>query len=133
MVQRILGWPSWIGVIADDLETQRRFYRDVLGFKELKSGDRFVWFDLGGNLLEVIAKSERPEYKQRGFQVAFAVENIHAARVELLSRGVEPLAEIRGGPEHLGYWCRFRDVEGNLFGIHQAVRPGKSEKEHSRG
>src|SRR5438093_12204339 len=26
-----LGWPVWIGVVSEDLEAQRRFYRDVLG------------------------------------------------------------------------------------------------------
>ncbi len=30
-----LGWPVWIGVITDDLEGQRRFYRDVLGLKNV--------------------------------------------------------------------------------------------------
>ena len=25
-----LGWPCWVGVVAEDLDTQRRFYRDVL-------------------------------------------------------------------------------------------------------
>lgn len=123
MAEPILGWPSWVGVIADDLERQRRFYRDVLGFKEVKSGEAWVWFDLGGSLFEIIAKSKRPEHSQRGFQVEFDVKSIHHAREELLVRGVQPVAEIRGGPEHLGYWCRFRDAEDNLFGIHQNVPP----------
>jgi len=25
-----LKWPNWIRVVAEDLEAQRRFYRDVL-------------------------------------------------------------------------------------------------------
>ncbi|MEN3341669.1 MAG: hypothetical protein V7644_1073 [Actinomycetota bacterium] len=37
-----LGWPNWIGVVARDLEAQRRFYRDVLGLRELRTGDDFV-------------------------------------------------------------------------------------------
>ncbi len=28
-----LRWPSWIGVVCDDLEGSRRFYRDVLDFR----------------------------------------------------------------------------------------------------
>jgi hypothetical protein len=27
-----MGWPCWAGVVAEDLDAQRRFYRDVLGW-----------------------------------------------------------------------------------------------------
>ena len=37
-----LKWPNWIGVVAEDLEAQRRFYRDVLGLRELDAGDGLV-------------------------------------------------------------------------------------------
>ena len=60
-----LGWPVWIGVVSDDLEGQRRFYRDVLGLKELGAGDDWVQFDLDGRMLELLARSEEPQYRQR--------------------------------------------------------------------
>jgi catechol 2,3-dioxygenase-like lactoylglutathione lyase family enzyme len=51
-----LDWPVWIGVVADDLEAQRRFYRDVLGLRELEASEEWVEFDLGsGRKLEVLA------------------------------------------------------------------------------
>jgi hypothetical protein len=31
-----VGWPCWVGVVAKDLDAQRRFYRDTL---ELAGGE----------------------------------------------------------------------------------------------
>src|SRR5436190_3757081 len=61
----MLRWPVWIGIVCNDLESQRHFYRDVLGLKELKSGEDFVWFDFDGKLLELLAKSPLPQYDRR--------------------------------------------------------------------
>ena len=44
----VLGWPTWIGVVVQDLERQRRFWGDLLGLPEAGSGPGFVHFDLGG-------------------------------------------------------------------------------------
>ena len=33
-MQSMLRWPVWIGIVCDDLQAQRRFYRDVLGLSE---------------------------------------------------------------------------------------------------
>jgi len=33
-----MGWPCWVGVVTEDLEVQRRFYRDMLGLVELAAG-----------------------------------------------------------------------------------------------
>ena len=53
-----LGWPIWIGVVSEDLEGQRQFYRDVLGFHELEAGDGWVQFELDGRIVELLARSE---------------------------------------------------------------------------
>ncbi len=52
---------------------------------------------------------------------AFEVDDIHAARAELLSRGVEPVTDIEGGPADRQYWAYFRDSEQNLFEIVQRL------------
>jgi hypothetical protein len=98
-----LRWPVWIGVVGEDLETQRRFYRDVLGLSELKAGDDWVWFDFEGKLLELLAKSPLPQYDRRRVSFAFDVDDIQSARSILIERGVEPVTEIEGGPESLQY------------------------------
>ena len=35
----------WIGIVCDDFEAQRRFYRDVLGLKETRHDSGSAWFD----------------------------------------------------------------------------------------
>ena len=118
----MLGWPTWIGVVADDLETQRRFYRDALGFEETGSGEGWVHFEFDGKLFEVIQRDPSPQYERKRVQLGFTVEDIHAVRRELIDRGVEPISEIEGGPpDGRNFWCYFRDAEGNVFEITQWV------------
>ncbi len=121
MAGPLLSWPWWIGVVAEDLERQRRFYRDVLGFKEIKSTDEWVEFEVGGNKVELLARSDAPQYSERRYQVGFRVEDIGSARAELLSRGVEAISDIEGGPEMGSYWAYFKDAEGNVFEVSQRL------------
>jgi catechol 2,3-dioxygenase-like lactoylglutathione lyase family enzyme len=115
-VRTKLGWPSWIGVVADDLDRQRRFYRDVLGFAELAHGQDWVQFDLGeSRLLEIVQTCSEPQYDQARYQVGYEVDDIEAARSELISRGVQPVSELEGSASASGRWCYFRDAEGNVF------------------
>jgi catechol 2,3-dioxygenase-like lactoylglutathione lyase family enzyme len=117
----MLGWPVHIGIVCDDLEAQRRFYRDVLRLKEARSGEDFVWFDFDGKLVELFAKSSLPQYDRRRVSFAFEVDDIHSARAELVNRGVEAVTEIEGGPQARQYWAYFKDAEGNLFELVQRL------------
>jgi catechol 2,3-dioxygenase-like lactoylglutathione lyase family enzyme len=117
-----VGWPTWIGVVVDDLEEQRSFYRDRLGFREIGGSEDWVHLEVpGGGLFELIRRDPSPQYDTRRFQVGFTVEDIHAARDELVRRGVEPISDIEGGEESgsSNMWCYFRDAEGNVFEITQ--------------
>jgi predicted enzyme related to lactoylglutathione lyase len=116
-----LQWPIWLGVVADDLEGQRLFYRDVMGLTEMEAGDDWIQFDLGSwRILELLARHpEVPEYAGHGYVVGFGVADIRSAARELEARGVERVTEILGGPESTQYWCYFRDGEGNLFELAQ--------------
>ena len=117
-----LGWPNWIGVVVDDLEAQRRFYRETLGLTEVAAGEGWVHFDMGfPNLLELLQRSSEPQYDRTRYQVGFATDDIEAARANLVARGVEAVTEIEGGPDAQGYWCYFRDAEGNLFELSQRL------------
>jgi len=112
---RELDWPIWIGVVCDDFEAQRHFYRDVLGLQEHVTGADTVWFDFDGRQLELFAKSELPQYARRGVAVGFVVKDIHEARTKLLQRGVEPVSDIDSAFGQR--WAYFKDADGNLFEI----------------
>jgi catechol 2,3-dioxygenase-like lactoylglutathione lyase family enzyme len=117
-----LGGPAWVGIVAEDLEVQRAFYRDVLGLEEVRERDGYVWFRLGEGTLEVAQRSVyHPELRRAGTAVGYRVEDVAAAREELISGGVEPLTEIQGGPKAGALWCYFRDPEGNTFQITQEL------------
>lgn len=123
----VLGWPTWIGVIVEDLEGQRRFWGDLLGVSEDHSGPDFVDFELGDwRSFEVIQRSDDPQYDGLRFQVGFEVEDIEAAREELIRRGVEPISEIF--PDEASPWAYFRDPEGNVFAIKAAVKSDVAER-----
>lgn len=113
-----LDWPCWLGVVAEDLDTQRRFYRDVLGLPELAAGPDWVQFDFGQDrVLEIVQRSDAPQYDQARYQVGYAVADIESAREHLVSRGVQQVSGIEGDTHAGGRWCYFRDAEGNIFEI----------------
>jgi predicted enzyme related to lactoylglutathione lyase len=117
-----LRWPNWVGIVVEDIQAQRAFYREVLGFKELLVGDGWVQFDMGfPNVLELLERSAEPQYDRPRYQVGYAVEDIRSAREELVARGATPISEIEGEPESNGYWTYFRDPEGNVFEISQRL------------
>jgi predicted enzyme related to lactoylglutathione lyase len=118
-----LGWPSWIGVVVNDLEAGRRFWGDLLGAPEAGSGQDYVEFELSeGRTFEVLQRSEAPEYDRPRFQVGFTVEDIESAREELVRRGVEPVTDIVRGD--VSAWAHFRDPEGNVFEITERFSRG---------
>jgi catechol 2,3-dioxygenase-like lactoylglutathione lyase family enzyme len=115
----LLGWPTWIGVVVDDLPAQRRFWGELLGVPEDHDGPGFAHFVLPrGEIFEVIERSEMPEYDGRRFQVGFEVDDIEAARAELVRRGLTPISEIME-PDSPDPWVYFLDPEGNVFEIKQ--------------
>jgi catechol 2,3-dioxygenase-like lactoylglutathione lyase family enzyme len=117
-----LGWPAWVGVVADDLQKQRAFYRDILELEEIREREGYVWFRLGEGTLEVAQRtSGHPELQRAGTAVGYRVEDVHSARRELVARGAEPLTEVQGGPKAGSLWCYFRDAEGNTFQITQEL------------
>lgn len=117
----LLRWPTWIGVVVDDLDGQRRFWGDLLGLPEDHSGPDFVDFELGDwRCFELIKRSADPQYDRLRFQVGFEVSDIKGTRAELIRRKVQPIGEVF--PDPTSPWAYFRDPEGNVFEIKQQIR-----------
>jgi len=84
-----------------------------------------VHFDMGfPNILELLQRSDEPEYDRTRYQVGYATDDIHAAHDALVARGAEAVTEIDGGEDAQGYWCYFRDAEGNIFELSQRLGSG---------
>lgn len=122
-----MRWPAWVGVVVEDLQGARRFYRETLGFRELESSDEWVEFDFGeGRVLELLALDpQQPQYATTGYRVGFVVDDIRTAARELEARGVERISGIEGGPASSQYWCYFRDAAGNTFEIVERIPSGR--------
>src|SRR5262245_29119086 len=80
-------------VIITDVERSRRFYRDLLGLKEIAKPRTFdfvvVWFDLGNQHLHLLWKDRPDMISPRHF--ALRVPNAQAARIYFQERGIRIL------------------------------------------
>src|SRR6266851_5728947 len=77
-----------VSVIISDVERSRRFYRDLLGLKEIAKPRTFdffvVWFDLGNQQLHLLLKDRPDTESPRHF--ALRVADAPAARTYLRER-----------------------------------------------
>lgn len=108
-------------LFVQDMARQVAFYRDVLGLKvtypaglEDYTGQSWVTFDTGACTL-ALHDGGRGRIGEDAPKIVFRVEDIHAARAELLARGVS-LGEVRAAAP--GVWvCDGVDPEGNRFSL----------------
>jgi catechol 2,3-dioxygenase-like lactoylglutathione lyase family enzyme len=111
-----------VSVLITDLEASRRFYRDVLGLKEIAKPRTFdfsvIWFDLGNQHLHLLLKPEPDTISPRHF--ALRVKDAQAAREYLRGRGV-PLRETTPIPHCDRFFID--DPAGNRIEIIQWLRP----------
>jgi predicted enzyme related to lactoylglutathione lyase len=49
------------------------------------------------------------------YQVGYAVQDIEAAREQLIALGEQVVSDLEGGASAGGRRCYFRDAEGNVF------------------
>ena len=120
---------------AQDLARARAFYAEKLGLQPVEEREGGLRYRCGSSYFVLFQSAGRPsgEHTQMGLEVA----DIEAVAAELRSRGVvfeevdvpglqtvNGIADIRGnypskGTGERGGW--FRDSEGNLLGIGQAL------------
>jgi catechol 2,3-dioxygenase-like lactoylglutathione lyase family enzyme len=118
-------------VIITDVERSRRFYRDVLGLKEIHKPRTFdfvvVWFDLGNQHIHLLLKDRPDAISPRHF--ALRVEDAAAARAYFRERGVSihETTPIPGADRFF-----IDDPDGNRIEIIQWQRPYSSEENAPR-
>src|SRR5947208_3175787 len=80
-----------VSVIITDVARSRRFYRDLLGLREIPKPRTFdfvaLWFDLGNMHIHLLQKDKPDSISPRHF--ALRVLDVPAARAYFHARGVE--------------------------------------------
>ena len=111
-----------VSVLITDLGRSRRFYRDVLGLREIakpKTFDfRVIWFDLGSQQLHLLLKPNPDSISPRHF--ALRVADIGAAREHCRRHGLAP-EETTPIPHCDRFFIH--DPDGNRIEVIQWLRP----------
>ena len=115
-----------VSLFVRDLDATRRFYRDVLGLTETGTGKngRIVFFAItdGKHHHDVsceLSRAEGPGPQPKGipglYHIAFAVDDVAAARRWVESHGLTPFGEYDRG------FC-VRDPDGHEIELYTDVR-----------
>jgi catechol 2,3-dioxygenase-like lactoylglutathione lyase family enzyme len=118
-------------VVITDVEHSRRFYRDVLGLKEINRPRTFdfvvLWFDLGNMHIHLLLKDEADTISPRHF--ALRVADAAGARTYFRERGlaIQETTPIPGADRFF-----IHDPDGNRIEIIQWLRPYSSEENAPR-
>ena len=113
-----------ISIRVHDGERAVGFYRDALGLEFLFDAGPLAFLRCGDVRL-MLTTPERDEFDHPSSTLYFRVDDIHAARDELVGRGVpfddEPHL-IAKMPDHELWMSFFRDPDRNLHGLMSEVR-----------
>ena len=108
-----------ISIRVHDIERAIAFYRDALGLEFLFEAGPLA-FLMCGDVRLMLSKPESDAFDHPSSTLYFRVEDIRAARAELLERGVpfedEPHLIARM-PDHELWMTFFRDPDRNLHGL----------------
>lgn len=118
---RVLGY-TWAGVRSSDLQAAARFFAEALGLSVSYEGKGLVQFELpSGQLFEVFGSESRFYRLHTCPVLAFQVEDVRQARMDLAARGVHFETEVEGNESEA--WTYFRGPDGYLYELWQTTRP----------
>jgi catechol 2,3-dioxygenase-like lactoylglutathione lyase family enzyme len=121
-----------VSVIITDVERSRRFYRELLGLKEIARPCTFdfvvVWFELGNQQLHLLLKPQADTLSPRHF--ALRVADVQQARAFCKANGlaVEETTPIPGADRFF-----IHDPDQNRIEVIQWHRPYDPERDGFRG
>ena len=112
---------DFIGIPSQDVERARSFYRDILGMRLDEHADYEQW---AGDTCFVVWEPERVGMEfvaQTGNPLPLRVEDVHAARADLESKGVIFFGNtLDTGVCHMAI---FADPDGNQLMLHRRYMP----------
>ena len=113
-----------ISIRVHDIDRAVVFYRDALGLDFLFDAGPLA-FLMCGDVRLMLTKPETDEFDHPSSTLYFRVDDIEAARAELVERGVpfddEPHLIARM-PDHELWMTFFRDPDRNLHGLMAEIR-----------
>lgn len=123
----------FVGARTENFDAMTGFVRDVLGLTSAHQEGGWAVFRLESGDRDFLEVYRPGEYDERllpaaasGPTVAFAVDDLLAARAELVAAGTEIVADVVwaaeafGDPQLDGYgWLFFRAPDGNVYAIQQ--------------
>ncbi len=111
-----------VSVLITNVERSRKFYRDLLGLKEIAKPRTFsfvaLWFELGNQQLHLLKKPEADSRSPRHF--ALRVLNVAKARAYMKERGID-VEETTLIPDCDRFFIH--DPDGNRIEIIQWLEP----------
>jgi len=111
-----------VSVVVTDVERSRRFYRDLLGLREIAKPRTFdfvvLWFDLGNQQLHLLLKDRPDTISPRHF--ALRVTDAAAARGHFRQHGIA-VAETTPIPGADRFFVA--DPDGNRIEVIQWLEP----------
>jgi catechol 2,3-dioxygenase-like lactoylglutathione lyase family enzyme len=107
----------WLGVRTDRHEELIDFFHGVLGLRRAFEEGAMTGFRAkNGDTIEVFSfDDEEHTFFTTGPVAGFLVEDVPAARDELLAAGVELLGDVRSDAGWV--WQHFRAPDGNVYEI----------------
>ena len=121
---RVLGY-TWAGVRTNNLQSTTRFFLEVLELTLFHQGKGLAQFEFpSGQLFEVFDPSNRYFALHNCPVLAFQVEDVRAAKQELMQREVEFVTDVEGDDSEA--WIYFRGPDGYLYELWQTKRPLKA-------
>jgi catechol 2,3-dioxygenase-like lactoylglutathione lyase family enzyme len=136
---------SFVGVKTESFDAMSVFVRDVLGLPSGHKDDGWAVFQLDSGDRDLVEVYRPDGYDERllpagatGPTVGFAVDDLLAARAELVAAGIEIVADIVwaaeafGSPGYEGFgWLFFRAPDGNVYALQQDHAPSDSTERAS--
>ena len=124
---------SFVGVRTEHFDAMTGFVREVLGLRSAHLDGGWAVFPLESGDRDFLEVYRPAQYDERLFPpavsgptVAFAVDDLLAARAELVAAGIEIVADVAwaaeafGDPRLDGYgWLFFRAPDGHVYAIQQ--------------
>jgi catechol 2,3-dioxygenase-like lactoylglutathione lyase family enzyme len=115
---------DFMTVATNDFDRATDFYGNVLGLPQSVRYGKMPGAEFEtGNLTIAVMESAAfgMEYRTSTHPIALRVDDVHAARAELESRGVEFAPDtIDSGVCHMAF---FRDPDGNALMLHHRYAP----------